>query len=130
MRIEPNESKYVYVDSATLYGGYPNVSVNTGEVYSFSVNPLCKWRRKFLKFTAGGTNFPFAKRSKRRVKSAPYFALCGTINKRDDQQFLIGLKLNRYEVTEGGQLNFFANKARREVHIGSGYVILEIERIK
>ena len=129
MRIEPSESKYVYVDSATLYGGYPNVSVFEGEVYSFKVNPLCRWKRKFFSYTAEGTRLPLTQKNKRRFKKAPYFSLCGTVNMAEENQFGIGLHLDKYEVPESGELNFFPNKAKGDKVKGSGYLIVEVLRI-
>jgi hypothetical protein len=72
---------------------------------------------------------PLTQKNKRRFKKAPYFSLCGTVNMAEENQFGIGLKLERYKVPENGELNFFPNKAKGDTINGSGYLIVEVIRI-
>ena len=44
----------------------------------------------------------------RRMPGAPWFALIGALDRREDTQFVIGAELV-YSATEGGELTCFAN---------------------
>ena len=130
MKLEINETKYIYVDAKSWYSGYPNVKVSEGEVYNFKVNPLLRWSTKWLSYDANGTVIPFSAPSKRRFNKAPYHSLCATIDRAEELHFKVGLWLQNFKIKQTGELQFFANKPKDLFDRGSGHLVVEIARVK
>jgi hypothetical protein len=63
----------------------------------------------------------------RRMPDAPWFALIGAIDRREDTQFVIGTA-SRFRATASGQLTCFANDLRGFYFNNSGNVILTVEQ--
>lgn len=130
MKIEIDETKYVYVDAKSWYSCYPNLTVEEGEVYTFKVNPLYRWSTKWLTFNASGTYIPFVLPKNRRCSKAPYHALCATIDRDESLHFKIGLWLYDFKVKKTGKLQFFVNKSKQLFDKGKGHLVVEIVRVK
>lgn len=128
-KMEINETQYIYVETTALFGGVPSLEVKKGERYTFRVNPLCKWRRNKIDFSADGTIIPYVSRNNRRYSKARYHSLCATINQNEFNPFNVGSWLEDKEMKEDGAIHFFPNKSKEDLTTGKGYVIVEVTRV-
>ncbi len=85
-----------------------SIEVRAGEEYLFRVEPGQKWVDFFIPTSVLGFNNILLKEKKKRLKGVKCFALCGTIDKNEEDHFYIGDQL-QWTAPKDGNLHFFAN---------------------
>ncbi len=128
--LEVGESVTVTVESEKLFN-HTGILVDHSECYEVSTSAADSWTDGSIACDADGWNTDDVTlgwkevpikiaRKMRRVKSADWFTLCASVGRRDELAQAVGSS-GAYEITQDGELTFFANdlKSKMDNNIGS-----------
>jgi hypothetical protein len=128
--LKPGQTRTVVVPAKANWAG-TGIVVKRGEVYRFESLPPDRWYDFYYPTSARGySSLPFQSHweSKRRVPLAPWFALCGSVE-RAGKAFQI--HINRDEPLPGnGEVGLFANDVPSAYWNNSGSLHVRITRIR
>ena len=127
MRLNINQTVEVEIRARCIWNE-TNIEICEGEKYKFNANG--KWTDFFVTKNANGYSNSYMQLFKKwkRSKEHPWFALIGTLNKNENELFLIG-KNSSKQFSKTGKLYFFANDAKMFYWNNFGKIHLQIKRI-
>jgi len=126
MKLGINQPKSVTIYSKKFWNE-TDIEIENGEEYKFVADG--NWKDLIMKTNADGyTSFYMSLYNRlKRSKSNKWFALIGSLNKRDD--FLIGRK-NQITFQQSGRLYCYANDIKNFYWNNFGQITLTITRTK
>lgn len=128
MKLQISETTEVKIRARCKWNS-TEIEISAGEEYAFTATG--KWTDLLITKDADGYTNSYMQLfdSKKRAKEYLWFALTGSIDKREDKYYLIGKK-STIPFEETGVLYCFANDAKGFYWNNFGKLTLQIKRIR
>ncbi len=127
IRLAIHNSIPVIVDAREMFSGTPAILVQKGETYAFACASGQKWKDWIFSYSPEGGFSPAKWFFTPRIPKAPYFRLCGAIDKNEDHLFEIGSKTVQIDMLASGVLYFFANDFKSKLAYDNNRKKIQVE---